>query len=68
MYDRKLSGTESNAGELQRLKQQLKDLRSRQNVATDKQVPIGEHLENQMSKFIGRIIANEAIQNNQRRS
>jgi len=39
-----------------------------QGVAADKQVPIGEHLENQMSKFIGRIIANEAIQNNQRRS
>ena len=33
MYDRKLSGTESNAGELNRLKQQLKDLRSQQGVA-----------------------------------
>ena len=33
MYDRKLSGTESNAGELLRLKQQLKDLRSQQGVA-----------------------------------
>jgi hypothetical protein len=30
MYDRKLSGTESNAGELNRLKQQLKDMRSQQ--------------------------------------
>jgi hypothetical protein len=33
MYDRKLSGTESNAGELNRLKQQLKDMRSQQGVA-----------------------------------
>ena len=33
MYDRKLSGTESNAGELHRLKQQLKDMRSQQGVA-----------------------------------
>jgi len=33
MYDRKLSGTESNAGELLRLKQQLKGLRSQQGVA-----------------------------------
>ena len=33
MHDRKLSGTESNAGELLRLKQQLKDLRSQQNMA-----------------------------------
>jgi predicted chitinase len=33
MYDRRLSGTESNAGELLRLKQQLKDLRSQQGVA-----------------------------------
>lgn len=33
MYDRKLSGTDSNAGELLRLKQQLKDLRSQQSVA-----------------------------------
>jgi hypothetical protein len=33
MYDRKLSGTESNAGELNRLKQQLKDIRSQQGVA-----------------------------------
>jgi hypothetical protein len=32
MYDRKLSGTESNAGELNRLKQQLKDMRSQQGV------------------------------------
>jgi hypothetical protein len=32
MHDRKLSGTESNAGELHRLKQQLKDLRSQQSV------------------------------------
>jgi hypothetical protein len=32
MHDRKLSGTESNAGELLRLKQQLKDLRSQQGV------------------------------------
>ena len=39
-----------------------------QAMSADKQVPIGEHLELQMSKFIGRIIANEAIQNNQRRS
>jgi hypothetical protein len=38
------------------------------NMAADKQVPIGEHWENQMSKFIGRIIANEAIQNNKCRS
>ena len=33
MHDRKLSDTESNAGELLRLKQQLKDLRSQQGVA-----------------------------------
>jgi len=33
MYDRKLSGTESNAGELLRLKQQLKDLRREQGVS-----------------------------------
>jgi hypothetical protein len=33
MHDRKLSGTESNAGELHRLKQQLKDMRSQQSVA-----------------------------------
>jgi hypothetical protein len=33
MHDRKLSGTESNAGELHRLKQQLKDMRSQQGVA-----------------------------------
>ena len=33
MYDRKLSGTDSNAGELHRLKQQLKDLRSQQSVS-----------------------------------
>jgi hypothetical protein len=33
MYDRKLSGTESNAGELNRLKQQLKDIRSQQDVS-----------------------------------
>ena len=39
-----------------------------QGVASNKQVPIGEHLEIQMSKFIGRIIANEAIQNNKHRS
>ena len=32
MHDRKLSGTESNAGELLRLKQQLKDLRNQQSV------------------------------------
>lgn len=32
MHDRKLSGTDSNAGELQRLKQQLKDIRNRQDV------------------------------------
>ena len=36
MYDRKLSGTESNAGELLRLKQQLKDLRSQQGVGEAK--------------------------------
>ncbi|NDI17829.1 MAG: hypothetical protein EBY83_07705, partial [Verrucomicrobia bacterium] len=36
MYDRKLSGTESNAGELYRLKQQLKDIRSKQGVAEGK--------------------------------
>jgi hypothetical protein len=35
MYDRKLSGTESNAGELNRLKQQLKDIRSQQGVSED---------------------------------
>jgi len=29
LYDRKLSGTESNAGELHRLKQQLKDIRNK---------------------------------------
>jgi hypothetical protein len=39
-----------------------------QGVASNNQVPIGEHLEIQMSKFIGRIIANEAIQNNKHRS
>jgi hypothetical protein len=33
MHDRKLSGTESNAGELHRLKQQLKDMRSQLGVA-----------------------------------
>ena len=33
MHDRKISGTESNAGELHRLKRQLKDLRSQQSVA-----------------------------------
>jgi hypothetical protein len=33
MYDRKLSGTENNAGELHRLKQQLKDIRSQQGVS-----------------------------------
>jgi len=33
MYDRKLSGTESNAGELHSLKQQLKDIRSQQGVS-----------------------------------
>jgi hypothetical protein len=33
MYDRKLSGTESNAGELHKLKQQLKDIRSQQGVS-----------------------------------
>jgi hypothetical protein len=33
MYDRKLSGTDSNAGELNRLKQQLKDMRREQGVA-----------------------------------
>jgi hypothetical protein len=33
MYDRKVSGTESNAGELNRLKQQLKDIRNQQGVA-----------------------------------
>lgn len=32
LYDRKLSGTESNAGELHRLKQQLKDLRSKKKI------------------------------------
>jgi len=32
MHDRKLSGTDSNAGELHRLKQQLKDMRSQQGV------------------------------------
>jgi hypothetical protein len=32
MYDRKLSGTDSNAGELNRLKQQLKDMRSQLGV------------------------------------
>jgi hypothetical protein len=35
MHDRKLSGTESNAGELHRLKQQLKDMRSQQSVEED---------------------------------
>ncbi len=39
MYDRKLSGTESNAGELLRLKQQLKDLRSQQGVAEARKNP-----------------------------
>jgi hypothetical protein len=33
MHDRKLSGTDSNAGELHRLKQQLKDMRGRQGMA-----------------------------------
>jgi hypothetical protein len=33
MHDRKLSGTDSNAGELNRLKQQLKDIRREQGVA-----------------------------------
>lgn len=33
MHDRKLSGTESNAGELYRLKQQLKDMRSQQGLS-----------------------------------
>ena len=33
MHDRKLSGTDSNAGELLRLRQQLKDLRSEQGVS-----------------------------------
>jgi len=33
MYDRKLSGTDSNAGELTRLKARLKDLRGQQGVA-----------------------------------
>lgn len=32
MHDRKLSGTESNAGELHRLKQKLKDIRNQQDV------------------------------------
>jgi len=32
MYDRKLSGTESNTGELHKLKQRLKDIRSKQDV------------------------------------
>ena len=35
MYDRKLSGTESNAGELNRLKAELKALRGQQSVAED---------------------------------
>ena len=33
MYDRKLSGTDSNAGELLRLKQKLKDIRNKQGVS-----------------------------------
>lgn len=32
LYDRRLSGTESNAGELHRLRQRLKDLRSKKSV------------------------------------
>ena len=35
MYDRKVSGTESNAGELHRLKQQLKDIRGQKGVVTE---------------------------------
>jgi hypothetical protein len=42
MYDRKLSGTESNAGELLRLKQQLKDLRSQQGMAEGTNEMAGE--------------------------
>jgi len=37
MHDRKLSGTESNAGELHRLKQQLKNMRSNQDDEFSKQ-------------------------------
>ena len=33
MYDRKLSGTDSNAGELNKLKQNLKDIRNKQDVS-----------------------------------
>jgi ParB-like nuclease domain len=35
LYDRKLSGTISNAGELHRLRQQLKDLRNKKNISED---------------------------------
>lgn len=50
------------------LQQKLDDKPNTGRAVNNKQVPIGEHLEIQMSKFIGRIIANEAIQNNKRRS
>ena len=49
MHDRKLSGTESNAGELHRLKQQLKDLRSQQNVAEG----IGGMIAGGVGQFLG---------------
>ena len=49
MHDRKLSGTESNAGELLRLKQQLKDLRSQQNVAEG----IGGMIAGGVGQFLG---------------
>jgi hypothetical protein len=39
MYDRKLSGTKSNAGELNRLKQQLKDIRSQQGMTEGDKKP-----------------------------
>ena len=49
LHDRKLSGTESNAGELHRLKQQLKDLRSQQSVAEGNEDPPEEEMDRTVS-------------------
>ena len=52
MHDRKLSGTESNAGELLRLKQQLKDLRSQQGVEEAEQKGVDDKVTSKMYDWL----------------
>ena len=58
MYDRKLSGTDSNAGELLRLKQKLKDIRNKQEEGIGGTIAggIGQFVGNKIDPLHGEIM------------